>query len=205
MPSLKLTVTAAARRAATRLRLMRAQAPRCEFGADLHVGSRCRFWATEFIEIGDHCFMGREVHVETNVRIGRYVLIASRVGFVGRRDHDFRTIGVPVRFGAWIGSETHPSPYRHDAVVVEDDTWIGFGAILLSGVTVGRGSVVASGSVVTSDVPPYAIVAGNPAKVVRMRFSDPADIERHERQMRTGRFRFSEKGCDHWTVEPGPA
>jgi len=51
--------------------------------------------------------------------------------------------------------------------VIEDDVWIGFKATILKGVTIGRGSVIAAGSVVTKDVPPYTLVAGNPAQIIR--------------------------------------
>lgn len=57
-------------------------------------------------------------------------------------------------------------------IIVKDDVWIGFGSFVLSGVTIGQGAVVAAGSVVTKDVPPYAIVGGNPARVIRYRFSN---------------------------------
>lgn len=57
-------------------------------------------------------------------------------------------------------------------IVIGNDVWIGANAIVLSGVTVGDGSIVAAGAVVTKDVPPYSIVAGNPAKVVKYRFSE---------------------------------
>lgn len=65
-------------------------------------------------------------------------------------------------------------------VVIEDDVWVGTRAIILAGVTIGRGAVVAAGAVVTKSVPPYAIVGGNPARILRMRWSE-ADIIEHER------------------------
>lgn len=64
-------------------------------------------------------------------------------------------------------------------VVIEEDVWIGTGAIILKGVRVGRGSIVAAGAIVTKDVPAYSIVAGAPAKVLKMRMSH-ADIKLHE-------------------------
>ena len=61
--------------------------------------------------------------------------------------------------------------------VVGHDVWLGYSALVLPGVTIGHGAVVAAGSVVARDVPPYAVVAGNPARVVRSRFSEE-DVER---------------------------
>lgn len=58
------------------------------------------------------------------------------------------------------------------AIEIGHDVWIGTNAIILSGVTIGTGAIVGAGSLVAKDVPPYAIVAGNPAKVLRFRFSD---------------------------------
>ena len=55
-------------------------------------------------------------------------------------------------------------------IILEDDVWIGHSAIIMSGVTLGQGSIVAAGAVVTKDVPPYAIVGGNPAKIIKYRF-----------------------------------
>jgi len=72
------------------------------------------------------------VLVECNAEIGDYVLIANRVALVGRRDHDFRAVGIPVRFSPWVGSTLPPSPFREEEVVVGSDVWLGFGAIVLS-------------------------------------------------------------------------
>lgn len=203
LSTLKLSIAAALRRLATRWRLARCRAPRRTFGTDLHVGTRPRLWAPESIEIGDHCYLGHEINIETNCRIGRHVLIANRVALVGRRDHDFRALGVPVRFGHWVGSTKTPSPFRGDAVRIDDDVWIGYGAVVLSGVHIGRGAIVAAGSVVKSDVPAYAIVGGNPAVTIGARFVSLEDIERHEAMVRSGSFESSEKGYDHWVVRPG--
>ena len=68
------------------------------------------------------------------------------------------------------------APSRGDTIV-GNDVWLGYGALVMPGVNIGHGAVVAAGSLVASDVPPYAIVAGNPARVVRRRYDD-ADVER---------------------------
>lgn len=57
-------------------------------------------------------------------------------------------------------------------IIIEDDVWIGANVIILSGICIGRGSIIGAGSVVTKNIPKYSIVAGNPAKVIRQRFSD---------------------------------
>lgn len=70
---------------------------------------------------------------------------------------------------------------EHDApVVIEDDVWCGANVTILKGVTIGRGSVVAAGAVVTKSFPPYSIIGGVPAKLIKMRFT-PEEIEEHER------------------------
>ncbi|MFO1295713.1 MAG: hypothetical protein U1F25_04000 [Rubrivivax sp.] len=78
---------------ATRLRLARSKAPTRVFGTDLHVGSRPRLWAPHHLEIGDHGYLGHDVCIETNCRIGKYVIIANNVALVGRRDPRFPHAG----------------------------------------------------------------------------------------------------------------
>ena len=62
-------------------------------------------------------------------------------------------------------------PYTKGPVIIGNDVWIGEGSLILSGVSVGDGAIIAAHSVVVNDVPPYALVAGNPAQIKRMRFS----------------------------------
>lgn len=172
-------------------------------GKDFHVGSGGRFWAPNKISIGESVYLGKDVHIECNAVVGDFVLIANRVAMVGRHDHDFRAIGVPVRFSPWIGSRKIKSPHADEAVVIGSDVWVGFGAIILSGVKIGRGAIVAAGSVVTKDVNPYEIVGGNPARKVGDRFCCDKVVQNHERMIESGVFVFSEKGYDHWIVRPG--
>lgn len=70
-------------------------------------------------------------------------------------------------------------------VIIEDDVWCGANVTILKGVTIGRGSVVAAGAVVTKSFPPYSIIGGVPAKLIKMRFS-PEEIEKHESLLNTG-------------------
>lgn len=198
MSSLK----AGLRRLATLWRVWRHPSIR-SVGEGLHIGKGCRFWAARGITIGRQCYIGKEVVIETNASIGDYALIASRVAFVGRHDHGTDRLGVPMRFGPWVGGADAAESVKSEGVVVEDDVWIGFGAIVLSGVRIGRGAIVAAGALVTRDVEPYDIVGGSPARTVSRRFVDPDERARHERMLGQGRFEFSERGYEHWVIEPG--
>ncbi|MBC7488656.1 MAG: CatB-related O-acetyltransferase [Glaciimonas sp.] len=172
------------------------------YGHHLHVGKCARLWAPKRLVVGDCVYIGKYVHIEANCRIGNYCLIANRVAIVGRHDHKFSAVGFPMRFAPWVGSKRFPSPHVDEEAVIEDDVWLGYGTVVLTGVTVGRGSVVAAGSVVAHDIPPYSIAAGVPAKVTGQRFQDLNTIALHEAAIRDGRFRFSELGYDHCVIEP---
>ncbi|WP_082708764.1 acyltransferase [Thiobacillus denitrificans] len=199
---IKAMVLAAARRVQTRIKAL-AFRKVLTHGHGLHLGARIRIWAPCRVTIGNNVYVGKDVHIECNADIGDYVMIANRVALVGRHDHDFRTVGVPVRFSPWVGSAKSPSPYRDEKVAIESDVWLGFGAVVLSGVCVGRGAIVAAGSVVTKSVEPYAIVGGNPARQIGRRFTDESLVAEHEQRIRNGTFVFSERGYDHWIVKPG--
>lgn len=171
-------------------------------GEGLHIGEGTRLWAPDRLDLGRNVYIGKHVTIECNCSIGDYCLIANRAALIGRNDHDFRAIGYPVRFSPWIGSVRHPNPYSNSKMEVGSDVWIGFSAIVLSGITIGKGAIVAAGSVVTKDVPPYAIVVGVPAKIIGKRFEGKTILV-HEDRMARGRFVFSEKGFDNCIIEPG--
>lgn len=171
-------------------------------GTDIHIGKATRLWAPDALSIGDGVYIGKYVNIEANCSIGNYCLIANRVAIIGRHDHDFRQAGIPVRFSPWVGSAPKGSKARIETAVVEDDVWLGYGATILTGVTIGRGAIVAAGSVVTKDIPAYAVAAGNPAKVISSRFSDSEQIVRHEQSIAHGIFRSSERGYEKFTIIP---
>jgi acetyltransferase-like isoleucine patch superfamily enzyme len=104
------------------------------------------------------------------VTLGRYVLLGPEVAFVGG-DHRTDVVGVPMVFAGRPTLE----PTR-----VEDDVWIGARAIIMAGVRIGRGSIVAAGAVVTKDVPPYSVAGGVPARVIGERFADPELRAKHD-------------------------
>ena len=57
-------------------------------------------------------------------------------------------------------------------IIVGDDIWIGYGAVILSGITIGQGAIIGAGAIVTKNVPPYAVVGENPAKIIKYRFEE---------------------------------
>ena len=147
-------------------------------------GSSVRFSAltSDFtyrnITIGNDVYIGPHalfLCTESQIFIGNKVLFGPHVTIIGG-DHRITDVG---RF---IYDVLDKHPEDDQDVHIEDDVWIGTNTTLLKGVTVGRGAVVAAGALVTKDVPPYAIVGGVPAKVLKYRFT-PEQIQEHERQL----------------------
>jgi len=124
------------------------------------------------------------------------------VALVGRHDHDFKALGYPIRYAPWVGSKKKADPISNEKIVIEQDCWIGYGAIVLTGVRICRGAIIAAGAVVTKDVDAYTIVAGVPAVPIGKRFESEAEIKLHEDAITNGKFRFSEQGYDECVIEP---
>lgn len=111
--------------------------------------------------------------VQVDGTIGDFVLIGMHVQVIGREDHDISEVGVPMSLSTWIGER---SERPRDSVHIGRDVWVGASSIILGGVSIGEGSVIGAGAVVTRNVPSYSIVVGNPARVVGVRFN--SDVER---------------------------
>jgi virginiamycin A acetyltransferase len=116
-------------------------------------------------EIGSYTYIGCNTYV-TKSKIGRYCSIANNVS-IGQGEHPLGRISTSSKFyvDSW---ET----LTQGTCEIASDVWIGVDAVILRGVKVGLGAVVAANAVVTRDVPPFAIVAGVPARFIRYRFSE---------------------------------
>jgi len=124
------------------------------------------------------------------IRIGNKVMFGPEVSIRGG-NHTTSYLG---RFMVDVGN-TEKRPEDDKGVVIEDDVWVGTRAIILHGVTVGRGAIVAAGALVTKSVPPYAIVGGIPAKIIRFRWS-VADILKHEQALYPAGKRIKSEDLD---------
>jgi len=141
-------------------------------GRNVHVQSSVVFFSpNKRCVIGDNVGIGQYCVIQADIEIGNDVMFGAHVGVVGRDAHTFDRVGITM-FEAPRGDK--------EGVVIEDDVWIGFGAIILSGVRIHRGAIVAAGALVAEDVPPYGIVGGNPAKLIKYRFEE-ADRASHDR------------------------
>ncbi|SRR5258705_3122034 len=109
------------------------------------------------ITCGDNFYVNAHCHILGEITFGDNVLIAPKVIIWGR-DHGYSKDQL-----------MNKQPYNRKPIKIGNDVWIGACAIVLKGVTIGDGAIVAAGAVVTKDVEPYTIVAGNPAKMIKRR------------------------------------
>lgn len=124
----------------------------------------------DMLSIGNHVYLGpntRIISTRAQVKIGSHVMFGPGVTVV-TGDHRTDLVGRPMI----SVTDAEKRPEDDVDVVIGDDVWVGANAVILKGVTIGTGAIVAAGSVVTKSVPPCAVAAGVPAKVVSMRFSD---------------------------------
>ena len=139
--------------------LWRSDSGRIEIGAHTYGAPRVRWWGEA-----------------ANLSIGKYCSIAEGVEIYLGGNH--RTDWVTTYPFSWFGRKWPEArgltghPATRGDVVIGNDVWLGAGCVVLSGVRIGDGAVIGCRAVVSRDVPPYAIVAGNPARMVRSRFDD---------------------------------
>ena len=146
-------------------------------GARFHVGPRTTIWAPQSLSIGDDVYVGKNVTIEVDGRIGSGSLIANSVGIVGRHDHEMHQLGSAVRRSRWVGDFPDSMSQPVD---IGSDVWIGYGSIILSGVTIGDHAIIAAGSVVIEDIRPNTIVGGYPARQLKCRL-DAEELREHRR------------------------
>jgi len=117
--------------------------------------------------IGSNSYVNGSIISAEEIEIGNDVLIAWGCHIVDHNSHALLSVNRARDVKDWYNGQKDWSKVKRKRVHISDKAWIGFNSIILKGVTIGEGAVVAAGSVVTKDVPPYTIVGGNPAKLIR--------------------------------------
>lgn len=147
-----------------------------EEGGRIEIGDYCDIHATLFVKSGGYLKIGNNTTIRGNsvvgalekIVIGNCCIISNNVHIYENNNHPTE---VEVRHRMCIkgfyGDDWHWKHSSHLPIIIEDDVWIGERATILKGVKIGKGSIVASNSVVTKDVPEMTVVAGNPAVVVK--------------------------------------
>jgi len=141
------------------------------------VGQRCEVFSSDML---DYAYLVKDVEV-FNAEVGKFVNVASSVR-INPTNHPmwratlhhftYRSLS---HFMANDDDEEILNWRKQYRVVIGPDVWIGHGAVLMPGVSVGTGAIIGSGSIVTKNVPDYAIVAGNPARLIRRRVTEEVE------------------------------
>ncbi len=124
------------------------------------------------IHIGEHCYIGPDSKVWSGecINIGNHVLISHNVHIIDTNSHE---INHEQRADSYIktvkggGNYLTKGMVQTGSITIEDHVWINFNSIILKGVTIGKGAIIAAGSVVTKDVAPFTLVGGNPANFIK--------------------------------------
>ena len=144
-------------------------------GSDVYIGQNGVF-TYENIEIGDDVYIGANAVFQSSygkIIIGNHVMFGPGVHIHGG-NHKINEVGKLMK-------HTAPKQQGDDGtVIIEDDCWIGANAIILSNVTIGQGSVIGAGAVVTKSIPPYSVYTGVPQARLRNRFTDE-ELEIHKK------------------------
>ena len=120
----------------------------------LRIMKNCRLF------VGEGTYIGPFSHIsgtENRIFVGRKVLIAPRV-YISTTNRRYEDVDTPIIDQGYVSKGD---------VIIEDESWIGINSCILSGVRIGRHSIIGANSVVTKDIPPYSLAVGNPAKVIR--------------------------------------
>lgn len=131
-----------------------------KIGKNPSINENVYFTRRHKVVAGDNLLISHGAQLSSNLIIGDNVMIGPYAAFVGG-EHKFDGIGdMPIRSAG---------VKEYKTTTIEDDAWIGYGSIVIAGVTIGKGAIVAAGSIVTKDVEPYTIVASDRAKLIRKR------------------------------------
>jgi len=143
----------------------------------IKIGSHCSVMGELFVykhggelTIGDYCFIGPRTRIQSalNIVIGNRVLIAHDVNIMDNNSHPIDSLERHLDFARFLKNGFAEAIDLQEAeIIIEDDVWIGYGASILKGVSIGKGAIIGSNTVITKDVPSFAVVVGNPPRIVK--------------------------------------
>lgn len=164
-----------------KVNILKTQLGKCgnkvSIGRNFSVVKPSHLYVDDNVIIGHNCMVLSSI---ANVYISSKVMIGPNVMFISGNHR----IDILNKFMIDV-TEEDKLPQNDADIVIEEDVWIGAGAIILSGVRIGRGSVIAAGSVVSKNVECYSIVGGVPARIIKYRFDDK-EIEKYEKNLYKG-------------------
>ena len=129
----------------------------------------------EDASLGEYTYTGANTILK-HTNVGRYCSISWNVSATGNT-HDYKRASAhPFTHLSSFGFLNQGGSLEYETITIGNDVWIGANTCILAGITIGNGAIIGAGGVVTKDIPPFAIAVGNPAKVIKYRFSD--DIAR---------------------------
>lgn len=142
------------------------------FGRNSYISSGCIF-TYKTVTIGNNTYIGKNCVIQSahgEIKIGNNVMFGPGVHIHGG-NHEIHKIGMLIK-------EVHKQPNTDGTIIIGDDVWVGSNSIILKDVILGEGCVIGAGSVVTKNIPPYAIAVGNPAHIVKYRFNED-ELKQH--------------------------
>lgn len=133
-----------------------------KFGQNLRSQIVLSIESPKTLQIGDNVGIGQgcTFYAGGGIIIGNNVMFSNYVGLISN-DHETKDLTIPMKDQ---GMKNEQIP-----ITIGDDVWLGYGVIIIKNVTIGKGAIIGAGSVVTKDIPEYAIAVGNPARVVKYR------------------------------------
>jgi acetyltransferase-like isoleucine patch superfamily enzyme len=144
------------------------------FGVSVTSDIKFKSGISKDIKMGQFGYIGKGAIICEKVVIGSYTMLATDVSIIGA-DHLFDKVGTPIVFSG------RP---RLEKTKIGNDVWIGHRSIIMAGVSIGDGSIIGAGSIVTKDVPPCSIAVGIPAKIIKQRFNDEQSCLDHIEKMK---------------------
>jgi maltose O-acetyltransferase len=145
---------------------------RIVIGENTHIRGELLIWPYgDGISIGNNTYVGKNTIIRAGekITIGNSVLIAHNVTIIDSDSHEINYLERDEGFRRML-TEGHPALKGNvstSPITIEDYAWISYNVCILKGVTVGKGAIIGAGSVVTKDIPPFTLYAGNPAKFIR--------------------------------------